>query len=78
MTSNRVPGGVALMNPTTHSELVPNGRVGDRLMPWNAKSDARKLGPGIPKSDYWASAKEVIDQVGCVCAAQGLSSTTSA
>ncbi len=37
-------------------------------MPWNAKSDARKLGPGIPKSDFWASAKEGIDQVGCVSA----------
>ena len=40
-------------------------------MPWNAKSDARKLGPGIPKSDFWASAKEGIDQVGCVYTAQG-------
>jgi hypothetical protein len=39
-------------------------------MPWNAKSDARKLGPGIPKSDVWASAKEGIDQVGCVSTAQ--------
>jgi uncharacterized protein len=41
-------------------------------MPWNAKSDARKLGPGIPKSDFWASAKEGIYQVGCVYTAQGL------
>jgi uncharacterized protein len=40
-------------------------------MPWNAKSDARKLGPGVPKSDFWASAKEGIDQVGCVYTAQG-------
>jgi DUF2075 family protein len=27
--------------------------------------------PGIPKSDFWASAKEGIDQVGCVYTAQG-------
>ncbi len=30
-----------------------------------------RLGPGIPKSDFWASAKEGIDQVGCVYTAQG-------
>jgi DUF2075 family protein len=48
-----------------------DGRVGDWSMPWNAKSDARKLGSGIPKSDFWASAKEGIDQVGCVYTAQG-------
>ena len=41
-------------------------------MPWNAKADARQLGPGIPKSDFWASdPKEGIDQVGCVYTAQG-------
>jgi DUF2075 family protein len=51
--------------------LAPDVRVGDWSMPWNANSDARKLGPGIPKSDFWASAKEGIDQVGCVDAAQG-------
>ncbi|MBA2382135.1 MAG: DUF2075 domain-containing protein [Chloroflexi bacterium] len=38
---------------------------------WNAKSDAKRLGPGIPKSDFWASANEGIDQVGCVYTAQG-------
>ncbi len=40
-------------------------------MPRNARSDARKLGPGMPKSDFWANAKEGIDQVGCVNTAQG-------
>ena len=40
-------------------------------MPWNAKSEARLLGPGIPKSDFWASAKPRISQVGCVYTAQG-------
>ena len=57
--------------PDEISELVPDVRVGEWSMPWNAKSDARKLGPGIPKSDFWASAKEGIDQVGCVYTAQG-------
>lgn len=46
-------------------------RVGDGSMPWNAKSDARGLGPVIPKSDVWASAKQGIDQLGAVYTAQG-------
>ena len=40
-------------------------------MPWNANAEADRLGPGILKSDFWASAKEGIDQVGCVYPAQG-------
>jgi len=40
-------------------------------MPWNAHAGAGRLGPGIPKSDFWATAKERIDQVGCVYTAQG-------
>ncbi len=57
--------------PDDAGELVPDVRVGEWSMPWNAKSDAKRLGPGIPKSDFWASAKEGIDQVGCVYTAQG-------
>jgi DUF2075 family protein len=40
-------------------------------MPWNARDGVGRLGPGIPKSDFWASAKEGIDQVGCVSPAPG-------
>jgi hypothetical protein len=40
-------------------------------MPWAAKSDAGKLGPGVPKSDCWASDKQGIEQVGCVYTVQG-------
>lgn len=40
-------------------------------MPWNARDGVGRLGPRIPKSDFWASAKEGIDQVGCVYTAQG-------
>jgi DUF2075 family protein len=46
-------------------------RAGDWAMPWNARDGVGRLGPGIPKSDFWASAKEGIDQVGCVYTAQG-------
>jgi hypothetical protein len=58
-------------DPEDVGELVPDVRVGDWSMPWNAKSDGKKLAPGIPKSDFWASTKEGIDQVGCVYTAQG-------
>jgi uncharacterized protein len=59
------------MHPTASSEFVPDGRVGDWSIPGSARSDAYKLSPGIPKSDFWASAKEGIDQVGCMYTAQG-------
>ena len=58
-------------DPDEQGNLEPDVRVGEWSMPWNAKSEARKLGPGIPKSDFWASAPEGIDQVGCVYTAQG-------
>ena len=41
-------------------------------MPWTARDGVSRLGPGIPKSDFWASAKEGIDQVGCVYTAQSI------
>ena len=57
---------------TSHAcQLVPDARVGEWSMPWNARDGVGRLGPGIPKSDFWASAKEGIDQVGCVYTAQG-------
>jgi uncharacterized protein len=58
-------------DPDENGELVDDVRVGDWSMPWNAKADARRLAPGIPKSDFWASGKEGINQVGCVYTAQG-------
>ena len=33
--------------------------------------DAGKLAPGIPKSNFWASDPNGINQVGCVYTAQG-------
>jgi hypothetical protein len=58
-------------DPDEAGLLVPDVRVGDWAMPWNAKAEARRLGSGIPKSDFWASAPEGINQVGCVYTAQG-------
>ena len=59
------------MPATNWRKLVPDVRAGDWSMPWNARDGVGRLGPGIPKSDFWASAKEGIDQVGCVYTAQG-------
>ena len=58
-------------DPDDAGQLVPDVRVGEWSMPWNARDGVGRLGPGIPKSDFWASAKEGIDQVGCVYTAQG-------
>ncbi len=58
-------------DPDEAGLLVPDVTVGDWAMPWNAKAGARRLGPGIPNSDFWASAKEGLEQVGCVYTAQG-------
>jgi hypothetical protein len=57
---------VPMISPISHRG------VGEWSMPWNAQAGAGRLGPGIPKSDFWASAKEGIGQVGCVYTAQGL------
>ncbi len=58
-------------DPDDAGELVPDVKIGDWAMPWNARAGARRLAAGIPKSDFWASAKEGINQVGCVYTAQG-------
>ena len=51
--------------------LVDDVVVGEWSMPWNAKPDSTRLGPGIPKSHFWSSDPGGIDQVGCVYTAQG-------
>jgi hypothetical protein len=58
-------------DPYPSGFLVPDVRIGDWAMPWNAKAEARRLAPGIPKSDYWASDPGGIEQVGCIYTAQG-------
>jgi len=58
-------------DPDPAGNLVDDVRVGDWSMPWSVQAGARRLGQGIPKSDFWASAKGGIDQVGWVYTAQG-------
>ena len=50
---------------------MPDVKVDDWQMPWNAKSDAGRLAAGIPQSNFWASDPSGLDQVGCVYTAQG-------
>jgi hypothetical protein len=57
--------------PRNDGTLVPDVKLGDWEMPWNAKPDAGRLAPGIPKSNNWATEPGGVDQVGCVYTAQG-------
>lgn len=57
--------------------LLPGGRlvedvvIGSYRRPWNARSEASGLAPGIPREVHWAHDPRGIDQIGCVYTAQG-------
>jgi len=51
--------------------VVDDVVLDDWRMPWNAKPDAGRLAAGVPKSNFWASDPNGINQVGCVYTAQG-------
>lgn len=40
-------------------------------MPWNARSHAGRLAPGIPKESDWARESGGVERAGCVYTAQG-------
>ena len=46
-------------------------QIGEYKRPWNARPDATRLAPNIPKASYWAYDPNGIDQVGCIYTAQG-------
>lgn len=58
-------------NPRPGGELVADVQINGWQLPWNAKPDSTRLAAGIPKSNYWASDPNGINQVGCVYTAQG-------
>lgn len=58
-------------NPMPDGTLVDDVIIDDFQRPWNAKSDARRLAPDIPKSDLWATDPNGINQIGCIYTAQG-------
>jgi len=57
--------------PRADGSLVDDVVVEDWQMPWNAKPDAGRLAAGVPKSNFWASDPNGLNQVGCVYTAQG-------
>ena len=58
-------------DPDNSGHLVEDVNLDGFSMPWNAKPDAGRLAAGIPKSNFWASDPNGINQVGCVYTAQG-------
>jgi uncharacterized protein len=58
-------------DPNPDGTLVDDVIIGDFKRPWDAKHDAKKLAPGIPKASFWAYDPNGIKQVGCVYTAQG-------
>jgi hypothetical protein len=45
--------------------------IGNYSRPWNARPEATRLAPGIPKANIWAYDPNGINQIGCVYTAQG-------
>lgn len=58
-------------DPAPDGTLIRDVRLDGYERPWNAKSDAGKLAPGIPKESLWAYEDGGIEQIGCVYTAQG-------
>lgn len=53
------------------SRLIDDVVIGSYHRPWNAKPDAGRLPRGVPKSNYWATDANGLEQIGCVYTAQG-------
>lgn len=57
--------------PNKDGTLKDDVVIGKYRRPWDARPEAKKLAPGIPKASLWAYDPNGIDQVGCVYTAQG-------
>lgn len=57
--------------PDENGKLLNDVIIGDYKRPWDAKPEAKRLVPGIPKASLWAYEPNGINQVGCVYTAQG-------
>ena len=57
--------------PNSDGQLENDVVIGDYQRPWNANPNAGHLAPGIPKSHFWATDPNGMNQVGCVYTAQG-------
>jgi hypothetical protein len=52
-------------------QLEKDVKIGDWERPWNARPEMTGLPRGVPKSNFWATDPNGIEQVGCVYTAQG-------
>ena len=57
--------------PDSDGNLNDDVVIGGYRRPWDARPEARRLAPGIPKATLWADDPNGINQVGCVYNAQG-------
>jgi DUF2075 family protein len=57
--------------PMADGQLINDVTIGAFERPWNAQPDARKLAPGIPKAQFWATDPGGATQIGCIYTAQG-------
>jgi uncharacterized protein len=57
--------------PRRDGTLVDDVVIGEWKRPWNARPEAGRLAPGIPKAPLWAYEAAGLDQVGCIYTAQG-------
>jgi DUF2075 family protein len=57
--------------PNPDGTLKVDVVIGDYQRPWDAKPEATRLAPGIPKASLWAYDPNGINQIGCVYTAQG-------
>ena len=58
-------------DPDKGGHLLNDVVIGRFQRPWNAKPDAGRLAPGIPKAPVWAYDPNGINQIGCIYTAQG-------
>jgi len=57
--------------PNPDGTLKDDVVIGDFKRPWDAKHEATKLAPGIPRASLWAYDPNGINQIGCIYTAQG-------
>lgn len=57
--------------PDPSGNLKDDVKIGSYLRPWNAKPNAGRLAPRIPKSSLWATDSNGMEQIGCIYTAQG-------
>ncbi len=58
-------------NPNPDGTLKEDVVIGDFRMTWEAKNDAAKLAPGIPRASLWAYDPKGVAQVGSIYTIQG-------